>query len=160
MNFWREGPTMRRIFTTSLFLTSLILTGLLVSTSAYAGDAAGDAAGDVADAGDGVHAADSPETSDLEKQSPSRAEFHAAQDPEVDAAVDAIVEELSAVGTGPRERRVSNPAPGIRLPLLANPGKLPRLGLVNEGAAETLADEAAAARELPGGDEGEDDHAM
>lgn len=119
---------------------SLILTGLLASTSAYAGDAG--------------------RTDESRGRTPSRAEFYAAQDPGVDAAVDAIVRELAAVGTGPRETRVSNPAPGIGLPSRANPGKLRGLGLVSEEAAETLADEAAAVRALPGADEGGDDHAM
>lgn len=141
---------MRFTLTISLILTSLSLTGPLASTSAYAGDA-----------GNGRHGADGSEASEKAKTL-SRAEFYAAQDPDVDAAVDAIVQELSAVGTGPRETRISNPAPtpAIRLPLLANPGKLRGLGLVSQDAAEALADEAAAVRALPGGDEGEDDHAM
>lgn len=60
----------------------------------------------------------------------TRAEYHAAQDPGVDAAVDAIVRELAAVGTGPRDARISNPTP--------------------DTATSTLR----------GADEGGDDHAM
>lgn len=65
----------------------------------------------------------------------------------VDAAVDAIVRELAAVGAGPRDAQIS--APGA---IGVEPVSVRRLG--------TLADEAAAARRLTEADEGEDDHAM
>ncbi len=143
-----EGTTMRLTPTISSIF-SLILTGLLASTSAHAGDVG-----------------HTDESSD--QAAPTRAEFLAAQNPGVDAAVHAIVRELAAVGTGPRETRVSNPAPGIGRSLianpvvnsLANPGMLRGLGLVSDDAPEALADDAAAARALPGADEGGDDHAM
>ncbi|MFK7895001.1 MAG: hypothetical protein AB8G23_04145 [Myxococcota bacterium] len=103
------------------FATSLIAAGLLIATSASAGG---------------------PNETVSDRRS-----HHASPTLRVDAAVDAIVRELAAVGAGPRETTVS--APGAdRL----EAGSLRRLG--------SLADEAAAARKLTEADEGEDDHAM
>lgn len=145
----RFEPTLNLILTkatraSKATATSLLLVGLLVSTSVSANDTASKKA-----------------SNEAGNRAQGRAEYHAAQDPGVDAAVTAIVRELTAVGSGPRDARPSNPALGIGRSMLVSPATRGGLGSPAADAAAELADEAAAALELPGGpDEGDDDHAM